>query len=158
MELDINTPKGQTTVIEEQNMLSILQDRFPNKLFFHTPLSKPAKVDGFVITGSTITSVFESKCRQMDLIFLKERNYEWLITYEKILNGSEASKLLAVPFWGFLYLVPNNLIIMTQITDESGNFVCRFRVENTPTQYSCNGGRANRVNAYIDISKSKHIK
>ena len=158
MWLDINTPKGQTTVEEEKQMLQILSSAYPNTEFCHTPLKNPSKVDGFTIKNNVVTSVFESKCRQMKLnTLINTFNNEWLVTFEKIQSGAIIARKLSVPFIGLLFLVPDNLIIVTKITDQNGDFFPPIRLERTRTQTTCNGGEIVRTNAYINVKDSKKI-
>jgi hypothetical protein len=158
MSLDILTPKGQESAREEQEMLDSLRITFPSHMFVNTPKKNPSQVDGFTIKDDEITSCFESKCRDMTRRQLTTWGNEWLVTYDKILHGAMLAKSLCVPFNGFLYLVPDNLLIVVKIADEMGNFLPKIRLERTVTQRTINGGAMVRTNSYIDITGSReHI-
>ena len=111
-------------------------------------------MDGFTIKGDRITSCFESKCRKMTRRQLAQWGNEWLVTYEKIQHGATLARTLGVPFYGFLYLVPDGIILTVKIADKQGDFLPRIRLERTETQRTINGGKIVRTNAYIDISNA----
>jgi hypothetical protein len=133
-------------------MLDSLRITFPDSMFVNTPKRDSAKVDGFTIRGDQLTSCFESKCRRMTRRQLAEWGNEWLVTYEKIQHGSHLAKTLCVPFYGFLYLVPDSTILIVKIADSTGDLLPRIRLERTETQRTINGGKIVRTNAYIDVS------
>jgi hypothetical protein len=158
MSLDILTPKGHQTVLQEIDMLSILKDAKPDTDFIHTPIKNPAKVDGFTIRNQTITSVFESKCRQMTQDqLIQEYDNTWLVTYEKIAQGAHIASILSIPFVGFLYLVPEQTVLIIKIADEKGNFIPDISLARTETQETINGGKITRTNAYISMRNSTRI-
>lgn len=152
MSLDILTPLGQKSALQERDMLDSLRITFPGSMFVNTPKNDPAKVDGFTIKGDQITSCFESKCRKMTRQQLSSWGDEWLVTYEKILHGAKLSRTLGVPFFGFLYLVPDSLILIVKITNSAGELLPKIRLDRTETQKTVNGGKIVRTNAYIDVS------
>jgi hypothetical protein len=152
MNLDILTPLGQESAREEQEMLDSLRITFPDSMFVNTPKSDPAKVDGFTIKGDQITSCFESKCRKMTRRQLTQWGNEWLVTFEKIQHGAHLAKTLGVPFYGFLYLVPDSMILIVKIADHHGDLLPRIRLDRTETQRTINGGKIIRTNAYIDVT------
>ena len=63
-----------------------------------------------------------------------------------------------MPFIGFLYLIPDDLLITKQISNAQGEWTCDFRTEITETQETVNGGKIERLNAFIDLTESKHIR
>jgi hypothetical protein len=158
MTLDILTPLGQESAREEQEMLDSLRITFPDSMFVNTPKKDPAKVDGLTIKGDQITSCFESKCRKMSRRQLAEWGDEWLVTYEKVLHGAFLAKTLCVPFYGFLYLIPDRQILVVKIADSSGELLPRIRLERTVTQRTVNGGQIVRTNAYIDVKESSGLQ
>ena len=158
MRLDILTPLGQESAREEQEMLDSLRITFPDSMFVNTPKNNPAKVDGFTIRNNQITSCFESKCRQMTRDQLCQWGDEWLVTYEKIVHGATLARTLCVPFYGFLYLVPDGLILTVKIADQNGDFVPPVRLERTTTRKCINGGMSVRTNAYINVSGAGSIR
>jgi hypothetical protein len=80
---------------------------------------------------------------------------EWLVTMDKIEHAKAASAALCVPLYGFLFLVDEGLLLTQKITDESGQYCVRFRVDRTETQRTVNGGSIVRCNAFIDMSNAK---
>jgi len=158
MSLDILTPKGQESAREEQEMLDSLRITFPDSMFVNTPKHNPSKVDGFTIRNNEITSCFESKCRQMTRDQLSKWGDEWLVTYEKIVHGANLAKSLCVPFYGFLYLVPDGLILTIKIADHNGDLMPPIRLERTETSKCINGGKVIKTNAYINVTGAGSIR
>ena len=104
------------------------------------------RLDGVVI------GIAETKCRTCDLDqFINEFKSEWLLTFEKILEARKISDALGVPFIGLLYLVPSDVLLMRRIYDPERGWVTPFRVEQTITQATVNGGSVVRANAFIDM-------
>ena len=69
------------------------------------------------------------------------------------MDGKRLSEMLRVPFIGFLYLIPDQIIMYWKITDKYGNFLFNFDVKNTRTQKTINGGSIIRTNAYLPFTK-----
>jgi len=152
MTLDINTPRGQESVEEEKNMLRIIRNYYPLSTFIHTPIRKAALIDGLIIKDNELLGIFESKCRRESLdSFRQKYDNMWMISYRKLIDGCNSSKSLAVPFWGFLYLVNDQKVIIVQITDSNGRFIHIPPVERKQTSKSCNGGTMIDTCGYIDI-------
>ena len=51
-----------------------------------------AKVDGMISQDNQLTGIFESKCRDMSLMKLREFG-SWLVTFDKIMDGKKLSTL-----------------------------------------------------------------
>jgi hypothetical protein len=153
--LDIHTEKGQKTLEQEDRAYSIFISRYPSYNIVETDKDKDAKVDSFLVDNDEIEAVVECKCRTMT--YEKLQNFgSWLITYDKIECGKEVSELLRVPYLGFLYLVPDDVLLIWEITNSSGSYKFSFDKKKTKTQYSVNGGTARRLNAFLpndEISK-----
>lgn len=152
MSLDIDSPKGQQSLIEERKMLDVVRSYYEFDVF-ETDKEVGCRVDGFLARDNQLFGVFESKCREMDLHTLRV-NYknQWLITYDKILAGLDLSKQLYVPYYGLLYLLHEPICMMIQISDDRGNAIVDIAVRETITQRSINGGLAKRVNGFVDMS------
>jgi hypothetical protein len=105
-----------------------------------------------------VVGVVEQKSRNMSLEQLQNWDNEWLITYEKIEAGRYVANSLGVPFIGFLYLIPDDLLITKQLSNAHGEWTCDFRTALTETQETINGGKIVRENAYIDLTGAKHIR
>jgi hypothetical protein len=97
----------------------------------------------------------EIKAREMTEAELKRFGNEWLVTFEKIQKGALIAKSLCVPFYGVLYLIPDQKTYLVKLTDEHGNIVAPMRLEVTETQATCNGGTALRTNAYVSVEGAK---
>ena len=50
------------------------------------------------------------------------------------------------------------LLITQKISDKDGKWTCNFRTDITETQETINGGKIERLNAYIDVSGAKQIR
>jgi hypothetical protein len=158
--MDILTPKGQKTVEEEDDAASLFEAAYPGYLYIRTPKDKPSPVDAIIARDGVATAVAECKCRHMTLDRLKFGfKWEWLVTNQKIVEGVQASNLLSIPYVGFLFLLPERVLLMQKIYDpDKDAFIPSMRIERTMTQATVNGGVANRVNAFIDMSGATIIR
>ena len=156
MSLDILTPRGQKTLSDEMAAASIFE-RGTGLEYYRTPDNRPAKVDAVITKMGHIAGVVETKCRyQLTRASLRDGwKDEWLVTMDKIEHAKAAAAALCVPLYGFLYLVDEGLLLTQRITDESGQYCVRFRVDRTETQRTVNGGSVVRCNAFIDMSNAK---
>ena len=155
--MDILTKKGQKSLEYEREMLerirqSICSTHKSNSMLVETNKDTDAKVDGMVVTNDELSGIFESKCRDLSLMQLREYG-SWLITFDKIMDGKRLSEMLRVPYLGFLYLIKDKIVMFWKITDEKGNFLFDFDVRNTRTQKTINGGSVVRTNAYLPFKK-----
>lgn len=138
--------------MQEQDAIQSFLGKYPTFDFVETPKDKPADIDGFIFKGATLVSGVEVKCRMMTLNDLMTKfNGEWLITHDKVERGTELCRRLGIDFRGFLYLVPENRLIIVKLWDEAAQTACDMRVERTETQATVNGGVAHRLNAYIPV-------
>jgi hypothetical protein len=79
------------------------------------------------------------------------------VTFDKLEKGRRISHALQVPFIGFLYLMPSDLLLVQQISNEY-SYVPEITLMQTETQKTINGGRITRSNAYIDMSNATQLK
>lgn len=147
--MDILTEKGQQSLEQERGMLEIIKNKY-NIDIIETAKDEAALCDGFIVQNGIITRVFESKCRNATLNDFRKWD-SWLITYEKVDGLAWLSSKLCVPAIGFLYSVPDGIVLTWKITDEKGNYLFDFNVNKTKTQRSINGGEAMRENAYLPM-------
>lgn len=155
--MDILTAKGQETVEQEQQAIRIFEENYYFHRFIHTAKNKPIAFDGMVVEGNDLQAIVEVKCRQMTESEFRTRfEAEWLVTYDKILRCAEAAKVIGVPLVGWLYLVPDKVLLMKTIADDKGNII-DLKTEETKTQATVNGGSATRLNAFINMSAAKRI-
>lgn len=151
MGLDVLTENGQIAVEYSRKALNQI-----GKKYIETAQDTIADIDGFFIKDNVIIACYEIKSRDMSLDTLENKfNNEWIITYDKILRGAAVAKALQVPFCGVLHLIPDNKTMLIKITDSNGEFCVPIRITRSKTQATCNGGTANRVNAYIDMEYSR---
>ena len=156
--MDILTPKGQETLQQERKAIALFLESFPGFEFFETPKDTPADIDGIITRGTTLISGVEVKCRNMTADELsKKYKYQWLVTADKLDRGVNACERLGIDFRGFLYLVPDNALFIVPIYSYKEGWLIEPDYEITKTQATVNGGIAERLNAYIDVSKAKVI-
>ena len=65
--------------------------------------------------------------------------------------------MLMVPYLGFLYLVPDDMIFYWKITNKIGDFRFDYEVKETLTQKTINGGKTIRENAYLPFKYAYEI-
>ena len=158
--MDILTPKGQQTRRQEEKALTLFRETFPAFEFIETPKDKPADIDGIITTtaGQMIAAV-EVKCRNMTMdTLVKEFGKKWLITADKIDRCVNIASSLGIDFRGFLYLVPEKMLLIVPIWSYDKGYTCRIDREVTETQATVNGGTAFRENAYIHLENVKAIR
>jgi hypothetical protein len=157
--LDVNSPKGQASLEHELRAVQLWNSHYTDYTYVHTPKNGPALVDAVICDNDcNVVAVVEQKSRNMSLEQLQNWNNEWLITFEKIEAGRYVANSLGVPFIGFLYLIPDDLLITKQLSNANGEWTCNFRTALTETQETINGGKIVRENAYIDLTEAKHIR
>jgi hypothetical protein len=157
--LDVNSPKGQESLEHELRAVQLWSHHYTDFTYVHTPKDGPALVDAVIVDNDTnVVAVVEQKSRNMSLEQLQKWNMEWLITMDKIEAGRYVGNALGVPYIGFLYLIPDDLLITQKISDKDGKWTCEFRTDITETQETINGGKIERLNAYIDVTGAKQIR
>lgn len=155
MSLDINTPKGKVAASYQREALEVLRESTGFN-FLMTADDDSADVDAIFSGQEGVTvAVAEVKSRDLTLDQLKRFNDEWLMTFTKIISGSQIASMLRVPFIGILYLIPERKVMTVTIADKNGETCVPFRVDRTITQKTVNGGRVSRVNAYIDMKGAR---
>ena len=155
MDLDINTKKGQESLRHEKKMLEKIKLSFSVQLI-ETPKNMDSKIDGIIVKDDQISGIFESKCRDMSYMELLDYK-SWRVTFNKIMDGKKISEMLRVPFFGLLYLIPDELVFYWKITDEFGEFRFGFDIKRTLTRKTINGGMAMRTNAYLPVKYANEI-
>ena len=157
--LDVNSPKGQKSLEHELRAVQLWQHHYPDFTYIHTPKDGSALVDAVIGDNDcNVVAIVEQKSRNMSLEQLQNWNMEWLVTHAKIEAGRTTAHALGVPFIGFLYLIPDDLLITKQLSNAKGEWTCDFRVDMTETQETINGGKITRENAFIDLTDAKHIR
>tara|TARA_R100000458_G_C8276357_1_gene251650 strand:- start:956 stop:1405 length:450 start_codon:yes stop_codon:yes gene_type:complete len=138
----------------EKRLFEYLSEKYD---FNYTMTNTYAPVDGVLIKDNKIERVVEVKCRWMSLQELKSRG-SYLISYEKILHGREASRAFKAPFFILLYLVLSDNIVAIQMTREDGEFISAFETEVTTTKKNMYGGKVDRQNAYVSLYRMEVIR
>jgi hypothetical protein len=155
--LDVNTKRGQKSLEYEQRSVWLFENKYPQMTYAQTPKDSSAAVDAVIVNGRDIVGVVEQKSRNMTYRQLCNWDKEWLVTKSKIDNGRNAALSLGVPFIGFLYLIPDDLLLMQFITTKEGTYVPEIRYEVTATQATINGGLIERENAFISMNGATKV-
>ena len=138
----------------EHRMFEYLSERYD--LTFATT-ENFAQLDGVLMSNNKIHRICEVKVRFMSLEALKKMG-SFLISYNKLQAGRDASRAFRAPFVILVYLVESDNIISLKITNDDGEFITGFKKEVTRTNYDINGGEAYRENAYIELDRLSLIK
>lgn len=153
--LDINTPRGQATLLDEIAAAKIFESHRPGRRYINTPKDNRSDIDGLIVSRDTamLTSVVETKCRyDMTLEkFAEVYRREWLVTFDKIIRGIKVAEALRVPFGGFLYIVQSRALLTKCIWKPDTGFDVDLVVRKTKTQATINGGVVMRDNAFLNL-------
>ena len=145
MTLDVNTQRGQQTLMDERAAVAIFHSNYPKTRYCDTPKHDIGDIDGVIINTDDwrVRGVAETKCRYDVTLAEFHVNYgdEWLVTFDKIIKGMKVAEAMRVPFFGFLYVVQSKGLEFEFVT-----------VRKTRTQASVNGGSALRDNAFLNMS------
>lgn len=153
MSLACITPLGKGYIADQKVAMSIVAKHKPNWGFVHTPTVGVSPIDTVGHKNDEMKAAFEVKSRNMTYAELMTKfRGEWLITDSKVQEAIDVASGLDIPLWGVLYLKPDNTVLTVQISDKDGNIVCDSRSDETQTQATCNGGRAVRLNKFIDMT------
>lgn len=154
--MDILTPKGMETREQEKAAIKLFLESFRGFDFIETPKDLPAALDGFIVRNGELVYGVEVKCRNMTSEDLREKfENRWLVTADKIDRCVNICEELCIGFRGFLYLVPEKMLLIVPIWDYGKGYIADIEYEATETQATVNGGVAIRQNAYIDVSAAK---
>jgi hypothetical protein len=157
--MDILTQKGQQTRRQEEKALTLFRETFPGFEFIETPKDTPADIDGIIVSNGKMVSCAEVKCRNMTMdVLVREFGKKWLVTADKIDRCVNIASSLGIDFRGFLYLVPEKILLIVPIWSYENGYTCRIDRETTSTQATVNGGTALRENAYIHLEKVTAIR
>jgi len=157
MSLAITTERGKISAQDQHDALEIVfrDSEWSYKEFRN---DKPSMVDA-MIYREFLEAVVEVKARDFGINQLRSTfKNEWLVSAHKIDSMMAASALLCVPGYFILYMKPDRMCMMVKVTEESGLPCRKYRMEETWTQATCNGGKALRVNAFIDMEDAKIYK
>lgn len=155
MTLDCTTPAGLGYIAEQ----SSAAERFARAYgcaVAQTGDDLPAGIDAVFSSSGRICGVAEIKSRNLSLDELRKFG-SYLISYDKLRKGIEASALLHVPFVVIVSLLNDGAMIYWKITDASGGVTATFTVRTTRTQANCNGGSADRANAFLPFCDGRIV-
>lgn len=154
-QLDVNTPKGQQA---EADILPALlhYERLTGFKLVSVDKHGAARTDGRAYRGNELVLLYEAKTRYctQEHFFGPKPGYEgvWLLSDSKISRLEHLCIKYQVVGFGFLYLKYSRILIPVPLVFANGARTCRLLdVRHSLTQRSCNGGLANRLNAYIDV-------
>lgn len=155
MNLDVLTPRGQQSVKHERRAIEIFSRRYPSFEIRMTPKNQPSDADGMMYErGGELKAIIETKCRGMPREqFEGEFGSEWLITADKLDRCRRLAVSLRVAFYGLLYLIPDDVLLVQRIYNVDGSPATAIRTDRTRTQATCNGGSAVRLNAYVLVQQ-----
>lgn len=161
--LVINTPEGEDTQRKEKRAVRLFHARFPDRKFIdtHGPNGAAAPIDGCIERSGSMTSVVEVKARDCTR---EEMEYKysdrWLLSFSKVRNGITLTEIYLVPFFGFCYLVPDDLLLIIPLWMPRGRErepTARFYVETTKTQDTIYGGEKWEPNAFIELRLAREV-
>jgi hypothetical protein len=157
MPLDVLTSLGQQSLADEAKAARLWEQHNRGWQYIDTRKDTHAAVDAVLVKDGEVLAVAETKCRYGLTLqqFRTTFDSEWLVTTAKILNAAQVAESLQVPLYGFLFLVDDGVLLTNRIADRDGQFVARFRCDNTRTQKTINGGEIVRSNAFIDMSNAR---
>lgn len=152
--LDCETPLGKEFIYHQHKTQELLEARG------YTVINTPSKdhnsdimlakwIDGHL----TLYGIAEIKSRRMagdkviDRAYVEKNGY--LVTYDKIKYGAQISSFYKVPFFLIVNLLLDKRVLVWQITNPNGSHTMDFKVIESQTQKTCNGGSIVRKNAYL---------
>lgn len=144
--------------MQERSAILLFLENFPDFAYAETPKDTPACIDGIITKDGVMVSGVEVKCRNMTASDLKNKHdNKWLVTADKLDRGVSVCKRIGIDYRGLLYLVPDNMLLIVPIFSYKNGWLVEPEYDITKTQATVNGGIAERLNAYVDVSKAKVI-
>lgn len=165
--LAIHTPAGQDTLVHEDRARELFEQRakLQLKLTPREGRAAAARLDAIGIHGSEIRVVVETKARPTFgqgrpatlQTFVEQFKSRWLISYDKLEAGLEATRSFGVPFAGLLYFPLDDVLLVQRLWNADGTQAAIWMVKRSTTQATVNGGTANRENAYVYMSEAPKV-
>jgi len=162
-QLAVNTPKGQDSLKREERSVEILNNYHPGLFYAGTPKDSAAIIDAVLITPSgtqslAVCGIAEQKSRWMSYQKLKDWDFEWLITNEKLQKSQKIAEDLCVPLFGLLYLIPDDCLLFEKFW-EKGKWNVEYEVRHTETwETTENKNKIFRDNAFVKMGKAEVLK
>lgn len=156
--LDITTPRGQETLGHEARAAEIWHSHYPHMAYVETPKDQPASIDAILVTpDNAIAGAVEQKSRDMTFSQLARWDNEWLVTRAKLDAARMIAVMLRVPVFGFLYMIPEDALIVRRIWNADGTKAAAMRSQATTTQRTVNGGSIERENAFVNMTGALYM-
>lgn len=144
--MDCKTPEGKKYMKHAERAVEIFNKNALSSTFVPTHPDSPATLDGFIMTKGIVNGVVEIKARNET--FAEMQAYDdpkgWLISANKVMAGKKSTEYFSVPFYGFLYCIPDDELYIVRIFNADGSRASFIDIRETVTQENCNGeiGRA----------------
>ena len=161
--LDVQSPRGQVAVRDEERAVALFEQRYPNYRYCHTDKQTMAKLDGMIWhRDDRLAYLVLTSCRyDCTLDTFAGWDWEWLVTWRKLQQGAIISRYLQAPLLGFLYVVDQQTLLVQTLYNPvfppAQRWRTPIRVDRTVTQATINGGRVMRWNAFIKIDKAQRL-
>ena len=149
--LDCETPRGVVMLRAQHEIVRRFADAHPGLVVFETK-HPAAHVDAVFTRGPHLTLIAEAKVRpDLGLATLRERFGSYLISAEKLRHGELLAQTLRVPYAVIAGLT--DAIVWWMVYDADGQRLVDFTLEETTTQATVNGGRVQRLNAFLSLDR-----
>ena len=152
-QVDMTTDTVLNTFKQEVRCIELWQQNNPMHDYITTNKLGTAVVDGFIIRDGVMLAAVEQKSRNLSLSMLFDvYGGELLVDENKWEHCIQVSKLLNMPFVMWTYLVPDDLVLSTMISNDRGYPLVKFEKVEGDYQESANGGRVKKRVAYFDVT------
>src|SRR5215831_9903766 len=152
--LAVNSPEGRKYLEQEQRAYEIFWRNNPDHEVVETDKSLPAKADALLVKGGIIQSVVLTACRNFTIERLCSASYDkrWLLTTQKLVDGALLADMLCASLQGFLYLEPEDCLLVKELRKDRFWVADIAREDNLPTQANCTTDKkVIRPNSMIDM-------
>jgi len=154
-QLDCNTPNGRAYIQHSIYAINKLASLYCARAA-HTLDTGIADIDAILTRDNLVVGLVEAKSRNMTKQQLSAFG-SYLIKHDKLLRGIALSVALQARFDVVVNLIPDHIIAVWNITTPRGELMLDLNPKETITQATCNGGSAQRINAYLAVNKAIFI-
>lgn len=155
MPLAVMTTPGQKACRDMSDAAQLWQRHNRGLSIALLPENKPSDIDGFIVdaAGRVVAGV-EGKVRYNVSLdsFASAFGNEWLVTADKLVRACGVARSLRIPVVGFLYLADCKTLLTLPLVNADGMIHAELTCRRTATAATINGGEANRMNAFIDMT------
>lgn len=161
---DINCEEAQKMMQHQRDALNLFVSRFPKMSYCETATTGNyayAVIDAIFLKDDVVAGIAEVKTRYVTHSkFINDYKNLWLISQKKIDNCKKIADFLNAPFWGFLYLEPDNLLLYIKIYDpfESTPLSCELIVQEWTTTGPLINEKKKEPCAFINMEDAYVIK